>query len=453
MNENKQQKLLQELDESWQALAAEKPAFDRAFAQQLIGMAADQEPEAAFRAEARAALLQAARQQAAAQRQREAQPAPKPTFWQEIASLLGMRNENMKRLAYLGGLAALFMVLVAVFWQFRPVTGIVDYDPVEPPAGSGELAELPQLPRLGAGVAPASGLGGGGNVTADAAAVPAPGLIEETSILRYYSVFSGTEFILAATLPADISAAEVYSQSGDLELTVEMAQALAAQMGFTGTLYTTPQPADVEVNYPMAYLAFQDGTRLTIDPYGSISFERIGLVEQPFNGFATEADVAVAEQFALERGLLPLPYEVAVTPWGEVGFYPVINGQRLDQMLGSARVIDGQVAFLYLQWRMDWQPIGAYPLVAPAAAWEQLLAQINEPNNEIPYEIRPAGFGQADPIGVAEPPVGVEPMQYWQREYLPGEQVTVYLYPSVLIALDGSAPIVETWPLALEADD
>ena len=363
----------------------------------------------------------------------------------------------MKRLAYAGGAVALLALLAVALWQFLPAQQggeEVVMAPTVAPTVMAIETELPLLPRMNESGPIASGLGGGvADMETSALPMPAAEGLVASSIAHPSSVFSGTEFVLAATLPAAVNSAEVYLQSTDLVLTVEMAQALAAQMGFAGPLYTTPQPADADIRYPLVYLAFQDGVRLTIDPYGSISYEQIGQVERPYVAFASEADLAVAEGFVQERGLLPMPYEVAATPWGEIGFYPVINGQRLEQMLGSARVVDSQVVSLYLQWGMDWQPLGVYPLLSPDAAWEQLLAQINAPDNEIPYEIRPAGFGQDGPMGIAEPPVGIETVQYWQREYQPGEFVTVYLYPSVLVALDGSAPIVETWPLTLEADD
>ena len=101
-----------------------------------------------------------------------------------------------------------------------------------------ETADLPRLPALSGG---GGGYGGGGLGIESSAAVEAPIPVDGDGLLPYYieNRLENAVFTLNTELPSLPSSTTVWQQNTD-ELSLDMMQAIASQLGFAGPIYTDP---------------------------------------------------------------------------------------------------------------------------------------------------------------------------------------------------------------------
>lgn len=320
-------------------------------------------------------------------------------------------------------------------------------------------ADLPLLPRLD-GSATAGGYGGGGGGGGDAVAPVAaeqatsyPGtedgiMIDGKMGFAPYSVFSGTQFILNATLPTEPTQATV-QRAPEYVLTADQANSLAAQFGFTGVVYqeilpasfyTTAdgQAADPATLPRMPYYAFNGTAQLTITGYGVFYYDS-GIKENYPSVVNYAQSAPVAEAWLRERGLLDsFPYVMEESYNGDVSFKRLVAGQPLNYPEIYVHLND-QYQIIYVNYSPipGLQDLGNYPLISAQAAWDKVLGGVDE--NQIPYEILPSAE-QLQPV--VDPYAGQ--YQYWQRTFEAGDAITSYSGVQAFQPNDGGIPLVKT---------
>ena len=324
-----------------------------------------------------------------------------------------------------------------------------------------EVTDLPPLPALsGTGTGGGGGFGGGGGGVAltesDAASEePMPVDIEgEDMRLPFFeNRLEGATFNLNADIPGLPSSTTVWRQTR-LELTEERMRELANSFGFSGPAYTDPwYDQFIQDNPgiwpgPRAYYFF-DGSR-TLNFYGpNLSYfdnsaitNESGWMPLPF-----EQARPIAEAFLNERGLLDFPYEIVQSPYGgqEVAFHRLINGIRTAYPEITVSVAPGDFVFsVYTQSFEAFTAVGDYPIISAEEAWQ--LAQGTPDYQRVFQSIYtdPATF---EPF--VEEPAG--DYRFWPRTYQNGDEITIYFYPLVYRALDGSDPIVKANEFAVIA--
>lgn len=313
-----------------------------------------------------------------------------------------------------------------------------------------ELAALPGIDpaQMGGGAAaPGLGGGGGGGLAVPEAASSDMVIDEDFPIVN---LFEGTVFTLDTVLPTEPVRAPV-EQKSEFSIRLEEAQQIARRFGFEGPLYRQPVPEGVEQvgSDPLlnVYFAFDDnGRMLNIDGFGAYySNSNYQYEDQPNLSF--EQLAPIAEAFLSERGLLDFEYQLS-KGWGnEIWVTRLIRGVPLNQPEMTVGVDnDGNVFYVSMQRFSNLERLGNYPLRSAEAAWADLNDGVN--SNEIAYSFAPI---------FDEQPLPVEPApskyQYWQRTYQPGQNATIYTWPTVYLSADGSAPPrIEAYPFRLTGD-
>lgn len=323
------------------------------------------------------------------------------------------------------------------------------------------LAPLPRLDQSQvASGAPASGVGGGGGggiATNSAALPPAGAESAATSDIAIdfvgTDIFEGMAFILDAILPTEPARAPVQQQT-TFDFSVEEAQAIATQFGFTGPLYRQPQPEQVERLGPGAindvYFAFDNNGRLlNIDTIGVYYNDTTYQFESQPNLTLDQAG-PIAEAFLQERGLLNFEYTIE-KGWGnEIWFKRLIRGAVANQPeITVGLTNNGDVVFVSIQRYDNLERLGNYPLRTAEEAWAILQSGVS--SNDIPFNYAPnTEFEQVFPV---EPLPAAQEYQYWQRTYEPGQTATIYTWPSVYVSVDGSAPPrIDAYPFVITGD-
>lgn len=243
-----------------------------------------------------------------------------------------------------------------------------------------------------------------------------PELIPAMSLSGYFP--EGIDWSLATELPEAATAVAVLSQPAQFEpLTAEQSATTAQKYGFDDPLYVeyrTGFSTEALIDMGM-FIAFDGPRNLALwgQPYfyNDATYQS-SLFDLPFNEAAP-----IAEQFLKENGWLTFPYEMVESEQGEgVLFLPIVDGVLLSAPAYGVRVAgDGGVSnmFIYPQDNLD--QMGLYPILTAEAAWQQILADPNQPGI----------FYQIDP-----PPLDLEtavthPLTY-NRLPAPGEAGTVY---------------------------
>lgn len=311
-------------------------------------------------------------------------------------------------------------------------------DTAEETADSISLTELPSLPPIQGGAAPAGGmmgLGGGGKSPEGEAA---PATMPVDPAIGFIDVFSGTNFVLNASLPAEPATAEVRRlvyESYDLE----EARRLAEAFGFSGPLYSPVYPTfpdgalEGEAAMPLpeappAFVAF-DGTR-TLHIQGSGTFYMDQSISFQGGVPLVEGAVPVAEAFLQERGLLDFPYVGREYGFGSVGFIRTINGRPLNvpeinvQVTPDHRIFTTSIRTLTTE-----EIMGDYPLRSAEAAWQ--LLQEGVMDNNISYIYVPDLEQEQRRWEQDTEMPDVEMPKFWERRFQPGEEADLYTVPQV----------------------
>ena len=309
-----------------------------------------------------------------------------------------------------------------------------------------ETADLPSLPALSGGAGGYGG-GGGGVGLESSVAVEQPLPVDGDGLLPYYieNRLENAAFNLNTELPGLPSTTTVW-QEGTAELSQEEMQEVAARFGFTGPIYTDPWFDHYAQENPAVWLGPRsyhlfDGSR-TLSFFGaSINYHDSTLVAHDPNWTLMPAAEArpVAEVFLNEHGLLDFAYEVIASPYGgeEVAFHRLVDGVPMIYPEITVVVLpDDQILSVYVQPFSVFTAVGDYPIIAAAEAWE--LAQTEPDFQRVMHNV------YADPATFTAEPF-LEPAgeyRYWQRTYQNGEEITLYTYPVVYTAVDGSDPFV-----------
>lgn len=337
---------------------------------------------------------------------------------------------------------------------------------ISEPTPSGHVdANLPSLPALSAsGGSGSGGLGGGGDEGMSASGgapepMPTDGIGGGDGLgmpIFFENRLENAQFNLNTTLPAAPAPTTVWQQSMN-ELSMEQMRDWANRFGFTGVIYTDPwYDQFLQENPgiwpgPRSYYAF-DGARMLSFYGANVSY---------YDGSAAPTDSywtlmpfeqarPLAESYLNERGLLDFPYEVVTNHYGgqEVSFYRSINGIRQTTAEISVSVApNGNILSIYVQPFSAFTAVGDYPLISAEEAWQ--LAQ------GTPDYLRVFHSVYMDPTTLPTD-MGAPPSDYrsWFRTYQNGETITLYFYPIIYTAADGSAaPLVKTGEFTLIANE
>lgn len=343
------------------------------------------------------------------------------------------------------------------------VTPDTNTDPTSEPSSPTDTGNLPALPALSAGGGGGGGLGGGGGdalaESGGAEPLPADGMSGGDGLtmpIYFENRLENAQFNLNSTLPAAPAPTAVW-QLNQSEMSMEQMRDWANRFGFTGTLYTDPwYDQFVQENPgvwpgPRSYYAF-DGARMLSFYGANVSY---------YDGTAAPTDAywtlmpfeqarPLAESYLNDRGLLDFPYEIVASPYGDqsVSVYRLINGVRQTTPEISVSVAPtGNILSVYVQPFSAFTAVGDYPLITAEQAWE--LAQGTPDYLRVFHSVftDPATI----PMDTALPPTD---FRSWFRTYQNGETITMYFYPIIYTAADGSAaPLVKTGEFTLIASD
>jgi hypothetical protein len=351
------------------------------------------------------------------------------------------RAEQMKRTwLALSGVTAL---VVIAFLAWRLVGDRVTVPNAESvaenvPAQAGTAAQgdvdtvsgtdLPAADMAANAAAPAiRGLGGGGGGYGEA---------------EGFSTFANATVTLNAALPTATNAAVYATQSLPDQATIlANLEAFAARMGVAGPIYfewgmgmpvdgtTSPDGAG-----PYSYRIF-DGNR-RVSAYGGSDYvyevwpAANELYQQrplPF-----EESRAIAERFAQENGLLDFPYIVRQV-WGyEVQFMQLVDGAPLNHATLSVSVGgDGSVGNVVYRPALVGAAVENVALRSAESAWTWL--QENYRDHNLYFSV----FA-TDPAYYAPSMIPGQKTN-WQRQYEPGQTVSLYSWIQVFRPMDGTA--------------
>ena len=358
---------------------------------------------------------------------------------------------------------SLLLALVLLAFAACTAADTTTTDPVAEPTGSATTntdtttADLPSLPRLEAGNPGAGGgMGGGGGYEGGESMAPAgevavaePYPVDGDMAIDAgkmsfapYDIFSGTQFVLNATLPSEPTQALV-QRAPEYALTAEEANLWAQRFGFPTPLYQEVLPADFYTSYPegmgqprMPYYSFNGTAQLNISGYGVFYYDS-GFVDT----YPSLVDFAqsrpIAETFLRERGLLDgFEYVMEEGYNGDVTVKRLVAGQPLNYPEIYVHM-NNNYEIIYVNYNpiMGLQEVGQYPLITAQAAWEQLQAGISGQN--VPYELLPT----EEQLRPVEDPYAAQ-YKYWQRVYQAGEAMTGYNGITAYQPADGGAPLV-----------
>lgn len=453
-------------------------AAEKTFAQQMVQLAQETEPDPAFVTRLENQLRWAARQGAAASR-REAAP-PRKLFWQTLMDALTGR-----RMVMTAGALALVAMLVIIAWPLinSPGTDISGEEtrlalmPAVTPTQTEEAAieslsvqdaaatpeeqgvtttapeilpsstpeviaaitptpdpnSLPKLPIMGGGV----GFGGGG--------AGGPGLGgggDGTMMIPMEERLASAQFNLNAPLPTLPTTLTVYTYQQS-DASIEQIQTVGAKFGFTGPVYYDSwydrALNDPTITWPgLRPFAMFDGSRFFNVMGNSFSFFDNGVI--PFNSTLQPMPQAQALPIALEyvtaRNLLDFPYEIVKSPYGdEVAFYRLLNGVRMAIPELSLTIMeDGQILSAYTLSFSAYTPVGDYPLISPEEAWQK--AQTTPDYQSVFVNLYP------DPATIPAAPTPDPRYRSWYRTRQDGDEITLNTYVQVFRSLDPDVPVV-----------
>ena len=305
------------------------PPTEAELAQNLVKLSKASKASPAFVAQLRGRL-----NKRAAEINLNKKPSEKHSFWRNLQQVM-KGDSSMKPIYALGAVMAL-IIFAGIFMLGRgylndasPQIAAVSPEPVatvpaeiaatvpaqitvtetavspEEPAAtpSGEIEEiappeqLAQLPRL-VSEALGGGMGGGGGLES--------GELSETKMIAT-DPFSGTAFVMNATLPLEPTTGLVQQRLNDTPIDAALARQLADQYGFSGPVYIETYPSDVPTEGPTAppttYVAFDGPRTLRFDPWSINYIDEAAAATIDFNNMQLPPNAtAIAEAFLQERG-------------------------------------------------------------------------------------------------------------------------------------------------------
>ncbi len=457
------------------------PPSEAELAQNLVKLSQTSKASPAFVAELRGRL-----NKRAIEINLNKKPSEKPSFWRNLQQML-KGDSSMKPIYALGAVlaliifAGLFMLGRGLLTDTSPQIAAVSPEPAatlpaepaatvpaepeatvpaeiavtetavspqEPAATpSGETEEiapseqLALLPRL-ASEALGGGMGGGGLEGSESS---------DTKMMAT-DPFSGTTFVMNATLPLEPTAALVQQRLNDAPIDAAFARQLADQYGFSGPVYIETYPSDVPTEGtgapPVSYVAFDGPRTLRFDPWSINYNDDAAAATVDYNNMQPLPNAAaIAEAFLQERGQLNFPYQAEVQPWGDVFFHRLVAGTAvIEPEITVTLNPEGTVAFVFDNVSTDWQPTGSYPLITAEQAWQQVLAGVTA--NNIMYHT--IVNEQNQPV---EEPAFLDEYQYWPRTFTPGAEIHLYDWPQVFRPIDGGAPLIKVRNITINAPE
>lgn len=451
-------------------MASEEVQSEVNFANALLEVAKETEPDPVF-----LSSLEAQLDGAASRQRKQKSVAPRPSFWQQIITVIEESLLTRRTVFALGTIVALIIVGIFALNILFPNDGteppvIANVSPTASevpseivaeavPQATPDTSNLPPLPGLSAaggfgGGAGGFGGGGGGEITAS---VP---LTDESGELIFQPVnpLSGTVYLMNATLPVEPGFAAVYEQPGEDSISLEEVRDFATRFRMEGEIYSEtyliPEPAPGEPVWtpPTFYFMF-DGPR-TLSVWGTSLqyYDQSAAPDFTVELMAYEQALPIAEAFLSERGLLNFDYQLVPPTYGgnDVNFHRVVDGRPVNIPEYTVAVTTGgQVLSVYYNPLHRLQSLGEYPLRSAEAAWQQLTTEGVDFQRS--FYLTYPGPG----IELPEPEAPVEELyKYWQRTYVDGETVTLYSSPLVYQPVDSDAvPRIQVDQFVLAGSD
>ncbi len=231
----------------------------------------------------------------------------------------------------------------------------------------------------------------------------------------------GAALGLQASFPDSPSDAMLYIQTPGEALTLDAARQVAAQLGIQGHVYLLPGGAPGTTNYVASdgkSMLYIYNTPRHFFYTADMSREATRISRQ----VPGDAEIATAESFLKQHGLLDFPYRISVPAYqtGTIDFLPLLeNHAILYSVLDAAKIEvqmddQGQVKSIDY-YRPSFQEVSRFPIRTAQQAWEKILAE------GVISGLESASRGP-DP---AAP-------QTWEREYPLDQPVEVFGYFNIL---------------------
>lgn len=334
-------------------------------------------------------------------------------------SLLRQARRKPSRLASAGRSAAwaglAIALLVGLSWVFR--TLLPAAAPGTGPAGTASpVAVLPGItktPPMIASVVPAE-------------ATPAATQMAAPTAYRL-PMLPEVDVMLQAEFPQAPAEVQLYQQKAWPELSAESALQLAQQLGVEGRLYTSPAGRPGATSYLVS-----DGFAQVFVQQAVAWFEYRAATapdSQPGAALSPELALAAAEDFLRAHGLDTFEYraETQSRAPGEVVFvqtllgfpvsFPPFDGPKVRVVLNSqlqATQVESS--------RVDFEPLGSYPVITAQQAWEKALS--------------PDTLSGLQLYGTSRLPTAI---QMWQRTFPTGQDIELFGYARSYPAVDPAA--------------
>lgn len=273
----------------------------------------------------------------------------------------------------------------------------------------------------------------------------------------YAGPFVDATLTLDAPLPTD-TVATVYRSATNWEpqpVDADAVRAFAAAMGVSGELYfewyqgmAEDGSADTSGNFPTVYRMFDGTRRIWAFAGGDMTYEETRLIAQAqvLPPLPADQRFAIAEQFARERGLLDFDYEMYAS-WGyEVQFRPRLDGRTITVPQVTIHVTgDGQVSMVSVHKVQVGEGVESAELRSAADAWQLVQDRLNDGLQYNIIATDPSYYMPNVPAGTKT---------NWQRDFAPGQTVTVSSWLQVYRQADGSGTplLINDRNMRIEAD-
>lgn len=311
------------------------------------------------------------------------------------------------------------VLLLGLSWVFRTLLPAAAPDAA--PTGSASpvtaLSDITETPQIILSVAPAE---------------PTLGVTPvESPVVYRLPMLPETQVILQAGFPEAPGEVQLYRQSPWPELSAESALQVAQQLGVEGRLYTSPAGPPGAASYLVS-----DGFAQVFVQQAAPWFQyRAAAVagEQPGAAPPAELALAAAEDFLKAHSLDAFEYQAktqARAP-GEVAFIQTLEGRLVSfPPLDAPKVrvvVNAQFQATQVESnRVDFEPLGSYPVITAQQAWENALSPDTRSGLQL-YETSLASSA----------------IQTWRRAYPLDQDIELFGYARSYAAVDpGASPLI-----------